>query len=343
MHTITLSIFDHLLKEARLVVLDCGASGGGEEARWRFLGSHVEIHAFDADAIECERLEEKARREGLNIRYWPIFLGRTEKGRTLHIGRDRFNVSFLKPNFAALDRLKDTTPDGNRTAGEGQRTVDAPTVDTTGLDDWAAENGIEDVDFIKNDIEGLELELMEASPKMVSCSLGVFVDVVFTECWIGTPQVIEPEQVFRGLGFSLVDICRPKRAGRFASPYTAPGGSVTRPGQITNADFLYLRDPIAPGAPAMSFEKALKLACIAEVMGQIEYAFEILTWLRDRESDASRKAVIAGLIDGAARYYTNRDRPFIRAVLALRTAIAQRLPGPIVSLMRPLDRLFTLR
>ena len=93
----------------------------------------------------------------------------------------------------------------------------------------------------------------------------------------------------------------------------------------------------------MTFAKALKLACIAEVMGQLEYAFEILVWLRDREESADRRQVLDQLIDEAARYYTNRDRPFMRRLLALRESIARGLPAPVVSILRPIDRLLSLR
>ncbi|HZS84260.1 MAG TPA: FkbM family methyltransferase [Stellaceae bacterium] len=342
MHFIATALFSGPLAGERLRVLDCGASGGGEAARWAFLGRAAEIHAFEADAGECARLQAEADAEGINCRYHPLFLGRTEKGRVLNIGEHQFSSSFLEPNLALLDRIKYPYQGQILRGGVASRVVRRVTVDTISLDDWASGAGIDEVDFAKIDIEGLELEVMEASPRILGTVLALYLDVVFNECWFGTPRLGDIDNFLAPRGFTLWDIARIKRYGKYASPISVGESALTRAGQAANGEALYVADPVADGARPTSPTRILKLAAIAEVMGQLEYAFELLVFLRERTASGEREA-IERIIRDATRYYRFQDDRRVQIIRRLRQRVATGLPAPLLSLLRPLDRLLPFR
>jgi FkbM family methyltransferase len=341
MHYIATSLFDTLLAGQALRVLDCGASGGGEAARWGFLGKSVEIHAFEADAAECARLQQEADAGGLRIRYHALFLGKTEKGRTLNIGEHQFSSSFLEPNLPLLDRIKYPYEGQILRGGVSSRIARRITADTTSLDDWAEAAGIDAVDFAKIDIEGLELEVMEASPKIIGSALALYLDVVFNECWFGTPRIGDYEAFLQPRGFTLWDIARIKRYGKYDSPVSVGSNALTRPGQAANGEVLYIADPIGAAARPAAIDHVLKLAAIAEVMGQLEYAFELLVFARDR--DPARREALGRLIQAATKYYTFQEDSRVQAVRKLRGLVATSIPRPLLRLLRPFDRLLPFR
>jgi FkbM family methyltransferase len=343
MHYIAVSLFDTLLAHETLRVLDCGASGGGEAARWGFLGRKAEIHAFEADAGECARLQAEAEAAGTNCRYHPLFLGRSEKGRTLNIGEHQFSSSFLEPNLKLLDRIKYPYEGQILRGGVSSRVARTITVDTTSLDDWATNAGISEVDFVKIDIEGLELELMEASPRIIDSALALYLDVVFNECWFGTPRIGDYDNFLFPRGFTLWDIARIKRFGKYDSPVSVGESALLRQGQAANGEALYIADPIAQNATSLAVLRILKLAAIAEVMGQLEYAFELLVFARAQAIDTTQKDALDRLVKDATRYYTFQDNRRVRMIRRLRAKIATSIPQPLLSLLRPLDRLLPFR
>jgi len=343
MHYIAIHLFDALLAGETLRILDCGASGGGEAARWSFLGRKAEIHAFEADADECAKLQTAADAAGANCRYHPLFLGRSEKNRTLNIGEHQFSSSFLEPNLPLLNRIKYPYEGQILRGGVSSRVVRTITVDTTSLDDWAASAGVNEVDFAKIDIEGLELEVMEASPRIVDSSLALYLDVVFNECWFGTPRIGDYDKFLFPRGFTLWDIARIKRFGKYDSPVSIGDSALTRQGQAANGEALYIADPIARNAETLTVTRILKLAAIAEVMGQLEYAFELLVFARDRRADAAQREAIARLIKDATRYYSFQDDRRVQMIRQWRERIAASIPRPLLRMLRPLDRLLPFR
>jgi FkbM family methyltransferase len=340
MYYISEALFQSLLKDDKLRVLDCGASAGGEQGRWAFLGPRLELHGFEPDTEECERLNAMAKAVGLDCRTYPLYLGRTETGRTLYIKPERFNVSLFEWNMPFYERLKLVDGTVIRRASDALIPGRTSKVDTISLDDWGDIYGVRDVDFIKNDVDGPELELMQAAPRMMAQAAGVQIDVVFNDCWVKTPKFADIDAWMHRNEFFLMDLRRLKRNGRYDSPYTAPGGSLTRPGQVMCGEALYFRDPIVSAIP---FTKALKLACIAEVMNHLEFAFEILAFLARHERDPATRSGLSNLVDAAAAYYSRRDSRWMRILVELRSKVAKTLPRPIVALLRPVDRLLPFR
>ena len=114
-------------------------------------------------------------------------------------------------------------------------------------------------------------------------------------------------------------------------------------GQAANDEAPYIADPIAEKARPLAVSRILKLAAVAEVMGQLEYAFELLAFARCRAVDATQKDPLDRLIKDATRYYTVHDNRRVQSIRRLLEKIATRIPQPLLQLLRPLDRLLPLR
>jgi hypothetical protein len=84
---------------------------------------------------------------------------------------------------------------------------------------------------------------------------------------------------------------------------------------LITADALYLINPLDPSWPVskkLTLAKYLKLIVIAEVCGQIEYAFELLAALRDQAAPIDKpinKEIITAVIRDAARQYLAQPAP----------------------------------
>jgi hypothetical protein len=98
----------------------------------------------------------------------------------------------------------------------------------------------------------------------------------------------------RNAGFTFFDLLAHHYVGRAASPFTARhvpsaqgqlGELRSSWGQLIEGHALYLRDPVAQSpeaVPQAASQAALRLAAVADVFGQTEFALEVLAWLQER-------------------------------------------------------------
>lgn len=290
-------IFGRLLPESRLTVIDAGAAGGGETGRWGFLGKNLELHGFEADPAACKKLLAAAP-AGATVRYHNVFLGKSMPKRTFLMARE-YNNSFYPTDYAWYAR-KRTWPTGPVVrASEAFAVVKTMEVESVSLDDWTAREGIAGVDYLKVDIEGAELELMEASPRIMAGVLGVSVDVIFHADWIGAPIFSDIDRWMLSQGFVLFDVTDVKHGTQFDTPIVAPYRHPTLRGQVACANAIYFRDPLVEGAAPMPVAGMLKLAAIAEVHGHVELAFELLR-AAARAADPALPASTIGEVERAA-------------------------------------------
>lgn len=284
-------IFSRLIPQSRFRVVDAGAAGAGETNRWGFLGNRLELHGFEADEEECAKLLEAAP-PGATVRYYNAFLGRSAPKRTFLIAH-AFNNSFYPTDYAWYARRRSYHIGPAVRLSELYAVAKTLEVESISLDDWAMRYGVVGVDYLKVDIEGAELELMQASPRIMAGVLGVSVDVTFHADWIGAPTFADVDIWIRSQGFVLFDMNGIKRGTQYDTPVVAPRGHPTLSGQLACANAIYFRDPLVEGARPMTTEATLKLAAIAEVHGQVEFAFELLRAVARSGDSALQPATIA--------------------------------------------------
>jgi len=148
------AIAKELLKYAhtRPVCIDVG-SAGGFHPRLESMRSNIDIIGFDADPDECARLNAIARHGERHIN---AAIGRENEKIVLELHNKRKTSSCYKTD---MDRVRYFS-DAERYAPDGEISFT-----TRSLDAVCASAGINRIDYIKVDVEGHELAVLEGYTK----------------------------------------------------------------------------------------------------------------------------------------------------------------------------------
>ena len=280
-HLVTSRAFERI----PLVVVDVGARGGFE-GHWDVYGDQVRLIGFEADVVECERLNQQGA--GSNKRFYPVALHRDKGRRTFYSTAYPAGSGFYQPDMKQVQRFPD------RVNLAVVKTVDLSTVD---FDSFASENSIEYTDFMKLDTESAELDILKGAIGSLKKSIiGLSIEIWFQPWHIGQPVFSDVDAFLRPLGFRLFDLAA-YRMSREALPEVtiSPVPGPTRRGQVISGEVLYLRD----GAAEIANEsllgdgwddiKIMKLASIMELFCLPDCAIELIQvaqregFLQDRD------------------------------------------------------------
>jgi hypothetical protein len=165
------------------------------------------------------------------------------------------------------------------------------------LDEAVDAFGIPSIDFIKLDVEGAELDILERGPRSVTdaAPLGILSEIRFHPEINGSRPFRSLHSYLSTRGFSLFDL-QFYHQSRRGLPYPGlcdyrlPSGerfyAYTRNGQIQDGDALYFRDLLLPRnaalAAAMPPLRLLKLAALYELYSRSDCAAEIIIAFKDR-------------------------------------------------------------
>jgi FkbM family methyltransferase len=265
-----------------LTLLDVGASGG-IPSHYRTFGDRLRAVGFDPLVSEVERLN-RIETSPL-IRYEAGWIGCNDYDRLsppAARAAAKNNHPWLRLSSPrAMKAMSVNYAELVYNAGEPVRYTE----DRFSLDEYAGKHGIHDVDMIKVDTEGHDLEvLLGASQTLETRSLlGAEVEVQFHGPEHEYSNVFHNIDYFmRVRGFSLFELnvfrySRGVLPARFL--YETP--AVTESGQVIYGDALYLRDLDDPNHQALhgftaGSDKLLKLCCLFEIFGLPDCAAELL-------------------------------------------------------------------
>jgi FkbM family methyltransferase len=258
------------LRDHPLVVTDVGCRGDAP-SELTPLFPYMDYHAFDADARECERLNQLphpfARRET-----FPLFIGETpgpvdfnlfhEPGQSSpYVPEARFRDLFAGPNFGAERQVR---------------------LEATTLADHYAGGGHPAPEFIKLDTQGSELGILRGAGALLESVAMVEVEVEFVEMYQGQPLFDQVLAFMFGQGFELLYLNR--IFGQKEQVYRGPSR-----GQVIFGDALFGRreDRLERFSP----ERVAKYALLLINYGHMDWAFDLLT----RHPEA--QALIPGIMD----------------------------------------------
>lgn len=259
------SFFDFLNDEnCTLTILDIGAALGDEPSyqclmdikRGRLIG-------FEPDTHACRQLN---LRFGAPHRFFPLFLG-DGKPAIYHQTNWGQTGSLFKPNIPLLEKFQ--------WLAEVVTPVAEHPVVTTCLDDIAE---IDDVDFMKIDVQGSELAILSNASRALSNAALIQTEVSFVESYVGQPMFSDVDAFLRQSGFQFHDFAGV--GSRSFKPLSNPANPSPNPllrafRQVVWADAYYVKDwmhldMIAPG-------KLKKLAALLhDVVGSYDLAHLVL-------------------------------------------------------------------
>jgi Methyltransferase FkbM domain len=267
------------------VLVDVGCAGGIAEP-WRAFGPSLVAHGYDPDVTSCE--EAQAREPFSRVRYHAGFVGLPEAHPVFQ--RRRAEEGQL-PNTNIWSRVTAGYLAGRQHAAgaaEEARMADPSTI--VGVEEIVRDERLPTVDFLKVDVDGPDLDVLESAREVLADKhvLGVAVEVN----WFGSGNSSEPafhntDRFMRKQGYALFGITvRPYSRTDLPAPFTRELYAETSFGQPYQGDAIYVRDLAAPEqqelADAYPAEKLIKLACVYELIGLPDCAAEVLNRFRPR-------------------------------------------------------------
>lgn len=245
--------FRRSLALAPILVVDVGGRGGlsGELSA---LARNIDLIAFEPDENEAARLRESFSRSALrSARVSAAALGRPGK-RTLHVTREPGRSSLYEPNPAVIGRYGDSL---------SYEVVDRREIETVELARALSDFEVSDVDYLKLDAQGVELEILETlDDSRLRRVLIVECEVEFVEIYTGQPRFHHVDRWLSARGFELFQL------SRVFSNYGGKRGGPYGRGQLIFGDAVYVRTDVAHLPPLA----LAKLILLSAYCGHTDYA-----------------------------------------------------------------------
>jgi FkbM family methyltransferase len=267
-------------------VIDVGC-GGGLDDLWRALAPRLRAWGIEPQMAECARLADAEADP--NVRYFPYLVGVADDH---WFARKRAEEPRPEPcpevwSRASMCLAHQARPGMPQQEGAfGEELTDG----RVSLDDFVRGQGA-DVDFVKVDTDGADLEVLVSAEGTLAAGgvLGLLVEANFTGSGAETANTFHNiDRYLKRRGFDVYSVQGPHRYSRASLPgffrYHFPAQTFT--GQTLWGDVLYLRDGCTGnggefGLPPLTDEKLVKLACLYELFSLADCAAELI--LRRRE------------------------------------------------------------
>lgn len=207
------------------------------------------IHMFEPDPNAAAKLREIQTITRVNNVIHECALGSKEGNLRFHLCKKREVSSAMVPNRNLLNQF----PESNRFDVEQIIHVPALTMDT-------ALAGTQ-IDFLKVDVQGFELEVLRGAMNTLKTVLAVEVEVEFEEMYKDQPLFGEVDFFLKQHGFVFWDFRTIYRYDRRVYPKPS--------GQALAADAVYLK---TPGPKSRDSVYATKVEIISRGLGMLEIA-----------------------------------------------------------------------
>jgi FkbM family methyltransferase len=185
----------------------------------------AEVIGFEPVAAECEKLNNMANEKH---RYLPYFIGDGSK-RTFHLCNYSMTSSLYEPNSALLKKFQ--------YLDELVQVVETSNVNTKRLDDIQE---IGDVDLLKIDIQGAELDAFNGAKKTLKNIVAVHTEVEFVPLYKKQPLFSEVDIKLRENGFLFHKFHG--LSGRAFKPLVNLENEAAPLSQLLWSDAIYLRN-----------------------------------------------------------------------------------------------------
>ncbi|MFB2934202.1 FkbM family methyltransferase [Aerosakkonemataceae cyanobacterium BLCC-F154] len=238
---------------------------------WGIFAPNLTIYAFDADADACNiaNADLASRQVNWTEKHIPLALSDTEGEATLYVTNHPMCSSLFPPNEAYISRFSELI--------EYMSLDFSIDIETTTIDAFCQAEGITEIDFLKVDVQGADLKVLQGAKEVLESSVSVIqAEVLFCELYQNQPLFSDIDRFLREREFTLFSL-----PVAFRHRQISPIVSEVNPGQLLWGDALYIRDSLEERVNKSLKEpdKILKLACIADILNFPDYALELLEYL----------------------------------------------------------------
>lgn len=184
----------------KAVMIDCGAHYGTDSVELARVFPDATIHAFEPVPFIFDAMQRGASKYK-NIKCHQLALGPSSGILTMHVssGTSDASSSLLAPKTHIEDH-----PD--------VFFKEQIKVETLTLDDWCAKNNIPRIDFLWLDMQGIELQTLQASPKILNTVKMVHTEVSTKETYENASLYPEVRSWLESKGFEVLREAIPAEA-----------------------------------------------------------------------------------------------------------------------------------
>ena len=236
------------------------------------------VSAVEIDRAQCDELNRAAPR---GMRYYPRALAKADETRTLYETADPLCTSLYVPDPRYCESFNNL---------DGQRLKSVTEVRTSSLDSFVREESLGAPDFLKMDIQGAELEVLEGGPKALTSLLAIVAEASFVPMYRDQPLYGDLDAHLRGRGFMLHTFLG--FGGRVMKPL-AKNGMANYPVQMLWTDALFVRDVLDTGA--FRPEQLLKLAVLLDIYESSDVALFLLKQYDARSGSGYAQSYVQAL------------------------------------------------
>lgn len=292
------SLFDLFLGSSDIRVLDVGAAivETPPYQPWIDLG-RASVIGFEPSERECTRLNAVF---GPKHRFLPYFLG-DGKTSIFHETNWSMTGSLFPPNTNLLSKF------GN--LAEVTTEVAQHEVETRRIDDIPE---IGDVDFIKIDVQGAELKVLQNATKALGNTLVVQTEVEFLELYRGQPLFADVDRFLRQQGFLFHTF--DGFGMRSFKPLVRDGDANLGFRQYLWSDAVYVRSWM--DLSGLSYEKLVHYAIIAhDLLRSYDLTHLILSELDTRADEGFTSKYLEKISRQGSKTSAGRSQPSSGAIL----------------------------
>jgi FkbM family methyltransferase len=267
-----------------IMIVDVGAMslGPGTEPYASLIDAdRARVVGFEPNEAECEKLR---RMFGERHAFHPYFIGDGSEG-TFYETNRAMTGSLYRPNRELVEKFQSLY--------ELMTVKERHKVQTHRLDDIA---GLEDVDFLKIDIQGGEVAALKGATKVLAGATLVQVEVEFLELYQGQPLFGDVDALLRGAGFQFHTFLG--FGSRCFKPLRVNKNPNAGLRQYLWSDAVYVRDFLK--LQDVPRDKLLKLAVLLhDLLGSFDFCHYVLTELDRRDGGAMAPDYLRRLVHGA--------------------------------------------
>ena len=219
------------------------------------------IYGFEIEKEVCDKMNLESLKQ---ITYYPYALGKTNEKRKLYITQHPMCSSLYKPN-EDLNKLYNNL--------EVTKLIKESEIETISLDFFAEKYEVIDIDFIKIDVQGAELDIFQGATKSLQNVLQIVCEVEFIPLYENQPL--------------FGDVCNfLKKNDLIFNKFLGLAGRSLKPIMLNNnpnlasqhmwSDAIFIKD--IQKLENTSNEKLIKLSLLACVYNSYDLSYYILSY-----------------------------------------------------------------